>query len=132
MIWAVFDRDEHPNVPQALDVCKATKVKVAFSDPCFELWLILHERDFDAPDGRHQVQAELAKTLKDYDPKGRKTTDCKRLMAKVNEAELRAEKQLARRQQEGEPPNRPFTTVFLLTREMRAAHEAYKAMIDEQ
>jgi hypothetical protein len=126
-VWAVFDRDEHPSVSEAIQRCEASKVGVAFSDPCFELWLILHHRDFDGPDDRHQVQALLAKILCDYDPGARKTTDCRKLMPYVDDAEDRAEKQLARRLEEGDPPARPFTTVFKLTRKMRSAHDAYRA-----
>lgn len=126
-IWAVFDRDEHHCVPQAIKQCEYSKVGVAFSDPCFELWLILHHCDFDKPDDRNQVQAALAKILPDYDPKARKTTDCQKLMTNVTEAERRAKTQLAHRQEEGSPPGRPFTTVFRLTERMRVAHAAYSA-----
>lgn len=124
-VWAVFDRDEHPLVNQAIERCRTSHVGVAFSDPCFEVWLILHHCEFDRPDDRHQVQAELGKICGDYDANGRKSTDCKRLMPYVDIAERRAEVQLARRREEGEPPTRPYTTVFELTRQMRAAHEKY-------
>ena len=55
-VWAVFDRDEHPRFDEAVALCKDKGVGVARSDPCFELWLILHERDYDRPCGRHEVQ----------------------------------------------------------------------------
>lgn len=125
-VWAVFDRDEHPQVPEALERCRASNVKVAFSDPCFELWLILHFDNFDRPDSRHQVQATLAEVCEGYDPKGNKSTDFSKLMPNVRTAEQRAELQLARRESEGQPPRRPFTTVFNLTKELREAHLAYK------
>ena len=51
-VWAVFDRDEHPNFDQAIDRCRRAGVRVARSNPCFELWLILHEKDYDRPDDR--------------------------------------------------------------------------------
>ena len=125
-VWAVFDRDEHPKVPEALERCRIGNVEVAFSDPCFELWLILHFDNFDRPDDRHQVQATLAKLCEGYDPKGKKSANFGKLMPKVRDAENRAEQQLARREEEGQPPRRPFTTVFNLTKEMREAHFAYK------
>ena len=40
--------------------------KIPFN-PCFELWLILHERDYDRPDHRDAVQRELKKLLPEYD-----------------------------------------------------------------
>ncbi|ALC12948.1 RloB family protein [Sphingopyxis sp. 113P3] len=94
-VWAVFDRDEHPKVPEAIEKCHASSVQVAFSDPCFEVWLLLHFDNFDRPDDRRQVQAALAKICDDYDPKGKKSADFSKLMPKVEDAEKRAEAQLA-------------------------------------
>jgi hypothetical protein len=124
-VWAVFDRDEHPKVSEALELCRVAKIGVAYSDPCFELWLILHHNEFDRPDDRHQVQSALSKVCKSYDPKGTKSADFAEYMPKVEDAEARAVKQLARREDEGKPIRRPFTTVFCLTQAMRAAHLAY-------
>ena len=66
-VWAVFDRDDHPKFKDAVTLCENKKVRVGRSDPCFELWLILHLEDFDKPDDRHQVQAHLRKICPDYD-----------------------------------------------------------------
>lgn len=118
--WAVFDRDDHPHVSEAISRCTDADVGVAFSDPCFELWLILHFQDFDRPDHRHDVQKYLETLCNDYDQSKRKTTDCDKLMGRVIEAEVRAEQQLARRKDEGQPPGPPFTTVYKLTRRIRA------------
>lgn len=41
-VWCVFDRDEHPNVPQALEKAGANGIGVALSNPCIELWFLLH------------------------------------------------------------------------------------------
>ncbi|MGB8842456.1 MAG: RloB family protein [Aliidongia sp.] len=126
-VWAVFDRDEHLKVNEAIQKCYSNSVGIAFSNPCFELWLILHHTDFDRPDDRHGVQAHFASICSDYDRSGPKTTDCTRLMPLVKSAEARAERQLQRRREEGNPPSPPFTTVYLLTREMREASEAHLA-----
>ena len=56
-VWAVFDRDEHPNFGDAVVRCKESGIGVARSDPCFELWLILHKRDYDRPCDRHEGAA---------------------------------------------------------------------------
>ena len=58
-VWAVFDRDEHPKFDEAVSLCESNGLGVARSNPCFELWLILHERDYDRPDHRDAVQREL-------------------------------------------------------------------------
>lgn len=119
-VWAVFDRDEHPKISDATAVCRAAGVSVAFSDPCFELWLLLHLIDFDRPDDRHQVQRELEANLDCYSRKTRKTADFDLLFDKIEEAERRASSQLARREEEAQGGlNRPYTNVFRLTRVLR-------------
>lgn len=117
--WAVFDRDEHPNVQDAIDRCHQANVGVAFSDPCFELWLILHFQDFDRPDHRHDVQRHLETLCTDYDRARRKTTSCQKLMPLVVDAELRAERQVARREAEGNQLSAPYTKVYELARRIR-------------
>ena len=58
-VWVVFDRDEHERYEEAVNLCETNGIGVARSNPCFEVWLILHEQDYDRPDDRHQVQREL-------------------------------------------------------------------------
>jgi hypothetical protein len=120
-IWAVFDRDLHPNYDEAVGLCEAKQVGVARSNPCFEVWLILHHTDFDRPDGHHAVQAHLEKLCPDYDAAKGKRPNCARFIHKVEEAERRAERQLAGRQDEGRPFGPPSTTVFRLTQAIRHA-----------
>jgi hypothetical protein len=120
-IWAVFDRDKHPRIDDAVALCVGSRVGVAYSNPCFELWLILHETDFDKPDDSHSVQAYLCVLRPEYDPASTKLPNCSELIARIEAAENRAEAQLARREGEGAPHGRPSTTVFRLTRAIRAA-----------
>jgi RloB-like protein len=40
--WCVFDVDEHPRIPEALQLAASEDIKIALSNPCIELWLILH------------------------------------------------------------------------------------------
>ncbi len=122
-VWAVFDRDIHPNYNQAVSMCAAHGVGVARTDPCFELWLILHFRDFDAPIDRHAIQTELAKICPEYDPDKSKNLDCKKLMESVLDAEQRAERQLSLRERENNAFGCPSTTVGALTQAIRTAAE---------
>ena len=42
-IWALFDRDQHPRIPEAMALLAGHKsIHVAFSHPSFDLWLLLH------------------------------------------------------------------------------------------
>lgn len=122
-VWAVFDRDEHPRFNEAVAYCESNGIGVARSDPCFELWLILHERDHDRPDHRRTVQEVLEELRPEYDADGAKTLDCDSLVTRVELAEQRAETQLQRRQQEGNSFGNPSTTVGRLTRAIRKADE---------
>jgi hypothetical protein len=56
-IWCVFDRDEHPYVPEATALAERHGIGVALSNPCFELWLVLHARDLRRHTARHTVQS---------------------------------------------------------------------------
>ena len=43
--WCVFDVEwprNHPNLTDAVQLAKAKGISLAISNPCFELWLILH------------------------------------------------------------------------------------------
>ncbi len=120
-VWAVFDRDQHPNYTNAVQKCMASGVGVARSNPCFEVSLILHFCDYHKPDDRHGVQCLLKQLCDDYDPKGRKTTNCDLLIESLELAENRAVGQLSQRKEEGSAYGAPSTTVFQLTRSIREA-----------
>ena len=47
-VWCLFDIEwpqNHPNLKEAIALAKKSNVKVAVSNPCFELWLLLHFQD---------------------------------------------------------------------------------------
>jgi RloB-like protein len=49
--WCVFDVEwplNHPNLAQAIQLARANRIRLAISNPCFELWLILHLQDHTA------------------------------------------------------------------------------------
>jgi hypothetical protein len=41
-VWCVFDVDEFTDVAEAAATARSLGIKVAVSNPCFELWLLLH------------------------------------------------------------------------------------------
>ena len=44
-IWAVFDKDDFPDFKDAVSSGQSGKIKIGYSNPCFELWLLLHFQD---------------------------------------------------------------------------------------
>lgn len=72
-VFAVFDRDDHPTYHNALSKAEATDKKLKNDEgnavrfhavpsvPNFELWVLLHFLDVQAPMHRNEVYAELRK-----------------------------------------------------------------------
>ena len=120
-VWAVFDRDDHPRFNEAVVACERQNIGVGRSNPCFELWLILHETEYDKPNDRHAMQKLLAQLRPEYDPDREKTPACDDLVKRVEAAERRAERGLRNRETGGHPYGNPSTTVGWLTRAIREA-----------
>lgn len=116
-VWIVFDRDEHEEVKHVLDKCEKLGIKTAFSNPCFELWLVLHFVDYDKDEHRHQTQKFCESTCAGYEKDKRKLPEMSELMPNVEEAEKRAEAMEKRRSEDG--AEAPLTTVFRLTKTIR-------------
>jgi hypothetical protein len=77
-VFAVFDRDEHKTYFNALDLAQSldgrlkndenrlVPFKAVASIPCFELWLLLHFEDIQAPLHRDEVMVRLKQHLHGY------------------------------------------------------------------
>ena len=94
-VWCIFDVEspkEHPNLEQAKGLAGRRDVKVAISNPCFELWLLLHFQDQSASLDTRAATREL-KRRDGIDGKG---IDGRRYMPLRNQAIDRA-RDLARR-----------------------------------
>jgi hypothetical protein len=118
-VWAVFDRDDHPGVSMAINEAVAAGISVGFSNPCFELWLVLHYRDYDAPASRGQIQRVLKSLMPKYNPRGSKEIAFDEICDAIERAEARAEAMNARRANERNERGNPCSTVYKLTREIR-------------
>ena len=55
-IWCVFDRDDHADISGTLQTARDREIQVAFSNPCFEVWLVLHVAEQSAPVERREIQ----------------------------------------------------------------------------
>lgn len=118
-VWAVFDRDEFDCYQEAKQMCIGAGISYAYSDPCFELWLNLHFDDQEAPCTRHETQAKSKGLIKGYDPKSGKTGNFEAIVANVEQAEDRAERQRINRKAEDNEDGNPSTNVYELTRNLR-------------
>ena len=68
-VWAVFDKNGHPNVNQAKQIARDEGISVAFSAPCFEFWFLLH---FERSSSPFADCAEAIRQLKSFAPEYRK------------------------------------------------------------
>jgi RloB-like protein len=115
-VWAVFDRDEHQHFDQGVTMCAENGILLARSNPCFEIWLILHVEDFHKPHERDQVLDHLCSLRPEYKEGKGRALDYDKLIKELPKAEARAEAQLKARSGEGDPFGPPSTTVFELTK----------------
>lgn len=117
-VWALFDKDEHPNLNQAITHARDANISVAFSNPCFEVWLLLHHHDFDAPDDRHMVQRKFAAVDIKYDPNGGKRLNYAELACGYRDACQRAARMRVRRSEQADGLGAPYTDVDTLTKQI--------------
>lgn len=118
-VWAVFDRDQHERFEEAVKLCERQGINVARSNPCFEVWLILHHEDCHAPLTGNAAHKRLEQLCPEYDRNSSKTVDCVKLIQNIDDAEARAERHLASRRDDGQPFGASSTTVHLLTKAIR-------------
>jgi hypothetical protein len=85
-VWCVFDVDEHPFLPEAKEQATANRIDVAISNPCFELWVLLHFQDQHAHIERGHLQHLCRQHLPGYD----KRVPCDRLIPLLEDAVRRA------------------------------------------
>ena len=119
-VWAVFDRDQHERFEEAVSLCERQGISVARSNPCFEIWLILHHEDCHGPRSSVEAQQRLAQLCPEYDRNGSKRVDATKLILQIVAAEDRAHAHLEQRKQEGAAYGPASTTVHLLTQALRA------------
>lgn len=126
-VWAMFDRDEHPEFEGAKDKARSKGIHLAVSDPCFEIWGIYHYQDWQGPIGRDQCQKRLEELCPSYDRNsGKIFADRDAIENKYRDAIRRAEKSLDSRKQEGDPEGNPSTSVHCLIKAILSKVEELK------
>ena len=119
-IWCVFDVDAHPLVPEAKEQARAHGIRTAVSNPCFELWLLLHFQDQTAFIERNDAQAACRRHM----PGFRKHAPYELLRDRYDAALARAIDLGQRNVLDGEPDKNPSTGVGSLTEAIRSMGRA--------
>jgi len=114
-VWCVFDVDQHPHLPDARQQARDNGIKLAISNPCFELWLLLHFREQNAHIERKPVATLLKTHIRNYHKHGPFAA----LRGRYPEAVQRAQILDRRHADIGSESGNPSTSVYLLTERIR-------------
>ena len=141
-VWVVFDKDDEGNNATTLasfnaawTLAEKEKIKIAFSNEVFELWLLLHFIDIDSatPIPRADIYSSLEDTIKSissqkdfvYEHGKTNVIDLIIKIGSEKKAIERAEKLLS--EQKGKQPinANPSTTVHILVKRLRELVDWY-------
>lgn len=114
-VWCVFDVDEHPYLPDARQQARDRGIELAVSNPCFELWALLHFQDHTAHIERREARRRLKRHLPEYE----KALPFARLHPNYAEAVRRSQELDRRREDADDPGGNPSTGVYRLTERIR-------------
>lgn len=118
-VWCVFDKDDEPpeRFNQALALAKKNKIRVAYSNQCFELWYLLHFNYCDTALGRAdyagRLSNELGRTYRKDD-----ATLYSELLPRQEHAIQNAHRLLEQYHPHNPPYDDPSTTVHFLVQEL--------------
>jgi hypothetical protein len=115
VVWAVFDVDDHPHLDDARRFADANNVLTAISNPCFELWALLHFADQRA----HIERGALATALRKFLPGYEKDLAYEKLRPHYGAALIRARALADANAKDAVDGKNPSTGVFKLTEMIR-------------
>ncbi len=101
--WCIFDTDEHPSIPEALDLAVRNDILVAVSNPCLELWFLLHFQDQMAWIPRRAAQTATDRLLSPG--KSLTSGDLAQLQERYSAARARAQALTVMHEVNGSPPS---------------------------
>lgn len=120
--WCIFDHDEHPGILEALATAADNGIQVVTSNPCFELWLVLHFANHRRHVHRHTIQRDAQSRLPGLarDPKGISVEQAALLDGAFSEASLRAVALDGMHKENGSPVrSNPSTDAWRLVERVR-------------
>jgi hypothetical protein len=87
-VWCLVDKDEHAKMPEARSLAQRNGIRLILSNPCFELWLLLHFVEKNA----YMTSKEAAKLLGAFMVDYEKNPSCNLLIGHYLAARARAKK----------------------------------------
>lgn len=62
--WVVFDKDDFPKFDEAINEAVKNKLKVAYSNECFEIWYLLHFNYYNSALDRNLCNDKMTEILR--------------------------------------------------------------------
>lgn len=114
-VWAVFDRDTHADFNRAMALASKNNINTIVSNPCFELWILLHYVSQFANISSKQALEKAQKSIVTY-KKNRTSLYSRTLRTRTNIAINRAEQLDVVASNNGNIFDNPTTKVYKLVR----------------
>ncbi|MDR0499496.1 MAG: RloB family protein, partial [Holophagales bacterium] len=116
-VWVVFDRDDttQEHLDSVWNDARSEKINVAFSQPCFELWLLLH---YFYSEKECSACKEVGKELLKHDSKYSKSSTFAEYMPNIADA-IKNSQRLHKFAEEQDIKAKSYTTVYKLIEELR-------------
>lgn len=117
-VWVVFDKD-HFDIEKAIRLAEENKINIAWSNECFELWLILHFNYITTSLDRKESLKKIKELIKkncgiDYDKNSKKIYELTKEKIKIAVAYSKKQYQLMKRDKVTVNKANPCNTVFKL------------------
>lgn len=113
--WCVCDVDDHARLPDARQMARDNGIDLVVSNPCFELWLLLHFRDPPGPESRKVMRSMLKRFMPGY----AKRVEFEDLVDGLDSATERARRLDEQAETDGQPGRNPNTQMYRLTESIR-------------
>ena len=119
VVWCVFDHDNRPDTDAIIARATDAGLRIAFSNPCFEFWRLLHHQDYTATfsgvcaEADDRLAARLARN--GAAPRDIKLVEPSQLATRFVAAKARAQR-IAVTHADGTAPSKrdPYTDVWML------------------
>lgn len=121
-VWCVVDVDQHARLPAARRLAQENGIGLAVSNPCFELWALLHFHDQRAHIDGRAVRGALCTFLPGYE----KRLDCIAMEPHRPVAVERARALDNEHERNGTPHDNPSTGVWRLTEAIEAEARRFR------
>lgn len=124
VVWLLYDKDDFPaddfdNTQFSAESRRGKRqYRCAWSNECFELWLVLHFQELRTNNGRYHLIELLKKHLGKYE---KNTPEIYNLLSNKTDIAIKRAKNLISKYPANTPPSKmcPATTVFKLVEELK-------------